>query len=219
STPTPEPDSPQAADDRGTVSRGGSTYIDVLSNDESAAGDLSIIDVSPGQFGQTGIDDGGVVYYHGGEGEGRDRFTYTIEDEAGETATANVVIAIAEPPEPEPPEPEPVPNRPPDGPRLSFDLREGEGITINLLEGAYDPDLQDIVSLGAIGNNSSIGGQLVNNGDGSVTYIPWERESRAPLARPVANRFQYELVDGRGGSFLATLQLVIYPAEQDSVDD
>ncbi len=169
---------------------------------------LRIIEVTPGQFGQTEISDGGIVYSHSGEGTSRDRFTYTIQNEAGETDTANVFITVEVL--------EPVSNRNPVPIDHFFEIKEGESITINLLQGATDPD-EDPITLDDVANQS-IGGQLSNNGDGSATYTPWENTTGEQL-QVARNRFQYRVTDGRGGFGTAVVEIVVVPASSPSETD
>jgi len=202
-TPTPEPDLPIARNDEDFVGIEGSTFISVLSNDsDPAEGTLEIIEVTSGQFGQTEISDGGIIYYHSGEGTSRDRFTYTIQNEAGETATASVFITVEVP--------EPASNSNPVPIDHFFEIAEGESITVNLLQGATDPD-EDPITLDDVANQS-IGGQLSNNGDGSATYTPWENTTGEPL-QVARNRFQYRVTDGRGGFGTAVVEIVVIPVE------
>ncbi len=156
--------------------------------------------MTPGQFGQTEISDGGIVYSHSGEENSRDRFTYTIQNEAGETATASVFITVEVP--------EPIANRDPVPINHLFEIAEGESITVNLLQGATDPD-EDPITLEDVANQS-IGGQLSNNGDGTATYTPWENTTGAQL-QVARNRFQYRVTDGRGGFGTAVVEIVVGP--------
>lgn len=97
---------PQANDDEGTVSAGSSVTIPVLDNDiDPNGGTLKIIEVSPGQIGDTKITGNQIVYYHGGKEASndysatvvqrigdRDQFTYTVQNDRGQTAQATVFI-------------------------------------------------------------------------------------------------------------------------------
>ncbi len=223
STPPPSAEPPQARDDTGSVSSKDSTYIDVLRNDsDPAAGNLTIVSVSPGEFGQTEISDGGIIYYHSGQNTNSDRstiqneaeetatanifsdrFAYTIQNEAGETATANVFVAITAT--------KPTPNRAPIPINHSFEIREGESITVDLLKGASDPD-QDDLTLYDIADQSD-GGQLIDNGDGTATYVPWENKTGEQL-RIARNRFQYRITDGRGGFGTAVVEIIVRPVSR-----
>jgi len=90
---------PIAADDSGSVSRGGSTTINVLGNDVDPDDDtLTITSVSNPSHGTVTreADMKSLTYRHNGDGATADSFTYTIDDGRGGSDTATVSIAIAQ---------------------------------------------------------------------------------------------------------------------------
>lgn len=239
---TEDPNKLLANDDVDSVESGSSVVIDVLANDVAletgaAAGPVTIVDVGEPEVGTAMAADGGIVYSHSGEGV-RDRFTYTIEDADGNTSMAIVAIAITEPTpptEPEPPlEPEPpvVPEppveiiepieqrQPPTVTNYNIEVQIGDPPTdVNLLANATDPNPNDVLRVLRVANNPQKGGELVDNGDGTVTYIPAAQvplpASEDEYVAAYNNSFEFEITDDQGGVAVGTLYIrVIIPPPQ-----
>ncbi len=192
----------QANNDSATVAVESSVVIDVLKNDRApAGGPLTIVDVSPGESGQTSTDGRQISYFHDGSGTS-DRFTYRVRNAAGQTATATVNITVETTDSPPPAE-----NRNPVAIDHYFEISPGEPLTINLLKGAYDPDPNDAVRLAEIGSIAG-GGQLEDNGDGTVTYKPSQSGPNG-AAGNYRSSFDYTVTDGRGGFGQGTVSITV----------
>lgn len=201
-TPPTESLSIQANNDSATVAAESSVVIDVLKNDRaSAEGQLTIVEVSPGESGQTTTDGRQITYTHTGSGSS-DRFTYRMRDAVGQIATATVNITVTN--DDSAPQ---ATNRDPVAIDHYFEARPGEPLTINLLQGAYDPDPNDVVSLLEIAPLSG-GGQIEDNGDGTATYKP---SQSGPNGTSSTNRssFKYTVTDGRGGVGQGTVFITV----------
>lgn len=245
---TEDPNELLANDDVDSVESGSSVVIDVLANDVAseagaAAGPVTIVDVGEPEVGTAVAADGGIVYSHSGEGV-RDRFTYTIEDANGNTSMAIVAIAVTEPTPPTEPEP-PVESEPPVEPETpveseppveiiepveqqqppivtnyNVEVQVGDPPTdINLLANATDPNPNDVLRVLRVANNPQKGGELVDNGDGTVTYIPAAQvpppESEDEYVAAYNNSFEFEITDDQGGIAVGTLYIrVIIPPPQ-----
>ena len=191
----------QATNDSATVAAESSVVIDVLANDRtSAGGQLTIVGVSPGESGQTATDGRQITYTHTGS-ESSDRFTYRVRDTAGQiaTATVNITVAADGPP--------PAVNRDPVAIDHYFETGPGEPLTIDLLQGAYDPDPNDVVSLLEIGALSG-SGQIEDNGDGTVTYNPSQSGANG-TSRTYRSSFKYSVTDGSGGVGQGTVFITV----------
>ena len=78
-------------------------------------------------------------------------------------------------------------NRPPEASDISLTTKEDNAISIDLDGNSNDPDEEDELSISNLTEVSN--GQLVDNGDGTVTYTPdenWNGE----------NSFSYTVTDG-----------------------
>ncbi|MEO1620003.1 MAG: cadherin-like domain-containing protein, partial [Cyanobacteria bacterium J06632_3] len=87
--------------------------------------------------------------------------------------------------------------QPPIVPNYSFTITQGESLTVDLLAGASDPNPDDTLELYEIAN-TPVGGQLLDNGDGTVTYLPWEGATEEDFGA-YTNTFQFVITDGNGG--------------------
>jgi VCBS repeat-containing protein len=99
---SPAPVPPVAANDTATVTRGGSTTINVAANDTSATStlDLSSIVITQAPANGTAVanTDGTVTYTNNGAIATSDSFEYTIKDQDGTTSnTATVSITVNAP--------------------------------------------------------------------------------------------------------------------------
>src|SRR5439155_18877212 len=93
---SPAPLAPVAANDTATVTRGGSTTINVATNDTPATGqtlDLTSIAITqqPTSGTVTVNNDGTVTYTNNGATAATDSFKYTIDDDNGTTSNAATV--------------------------------------------------------------------------------------------------------------------------------
>lgn len=193
----------QTGNDSATVAVESSVVIDVLKNDRAPAGGgpLTIVNVSPGESGQTATDGRQISYFHDGSGTS-DRFTYRVRNAAGQTATATVNITVETTGNPPP-----VENRNPIAIDHYFEIPSGDPLTINLLKGAYDPDPNDVVRLAEIGSITG-GGQLEDNSDGTVTYKPSQNGPNG-AAGTYRSSFDYTVTDGRGGIGQGTVFITV----------
>jgi len=86
---------PQANDDSASTTEDRPVVIDVLANDASSNGSLTVISVSDPANGATANNGDGTVTYQPDPGfSGVDAFTYTVRDEAGLTDSANVTVSV-----------------------------------------------------------------------------------------------------------------------------
>ena len=177
---------PVAADDSGLTQKGGSVTVDVLDNDTDAnAGDtLSVSGLSTPTHGTvTDNGDGTVTYLHGGRTTS-DSFTYTVSDGEGGSDTATVSIRI---------------NQPPAAADDTATVQRGTSGTVDVI--ANDTDANGD-SLSVSGVTQPAHGSVVNNGDGTVTYL---HNGNAATS----DSFAYTVSDGEGGSDTATVRITI----------
>ena len=86
---------PQANDDSASTTENRPVVIEVLANDASSNGALTVTSVSDPANGATANNGDGTVTYQPDPGfSGVDVFTYAVEDEAGLTDSANVTVAV-----------------------------------------------------------------------------------------------------------------------------
>jgi hypothetical protein len=148
---------PLAVDDVATTHMGTPVTVDVLANDQLGDTPTTITAVTDGANG-TVVDNGdGTVTYTPSAGFiGADTFTYTITDADGETSTANVAVTVTNA----------VPLAVPDFATTDVDTP----VTINVLG---NDDLGDEpTAITAFDATSVLGGTVVDNGDGTLTYTP-----------------------------------------------
>jgi len=222
-----------ANDDIDSVDAGASVVIDVLANDvvaeaDNVAGPVTIVDVSEPERGVAAVESGDIVYAHGGEGV-RDRFTYTIQDADGNMDTAIVAISVAER-EPQPltgtgtetgtkPDPEANPQQPPSVTNYKVEVTIGDPpVDVNLLANATDPNPNDVLRVLKVANDPQLGGELIDNDDGTVTYVPAAQiptpENENEVVVAYNNSFEFEITDDQGGVAIATLYIrVVIPQE------
>ena len=160
-TVNPIEDDPVANDDLGSTQEGVAVDIDVLANDTDGDGDtLSVIAVGTAGNG-TVLDngDGTVTYTPNGGFTGTDMFTYEVSDGDGPTDTATVTVEVT---------PEPVDN-PPVANDDAAATTQGVAVIIDLLGNDTDADGDplEIDMIGVVAN-----GEVVDNGNGTVTYTP-----------------------------------------------
>ncbi|MEL6813650.1 MAG: choice-of-anchor D domain-containing protein [Cyanobacteria bacterium J06598_3] len=214
-----------AQDDSFTLPITTSSLLDVLANDRNPK-TLEIIKVTQGQYGSVETDGRQLKYtpreasalLEGSTDDGlvNDSLTYDVRSSTGEEATVTVRIALdlntSIPPTAAPPAsvPQAVPtpaNRDPVAIDYNFTIKQGEPLTINLLADVFDPDERDVLSLVGVAN-LDVGGQLENNGDGTVTYRHWEGV-RSDQAGQYINSFEYTVTDGRGGEGRGVISITV----------
>ncbi|MBL3616816.1 MAG: tandem-95 repeat protein [gamma proteobacterium endosymbiont of Lamellibrachia anaximandri] len=190
-TITPVNDPPTADDDAGTTAEGGSVTVNVLDGDTDAEGSaLTVTNLSVPTNGTAALNaDGTVTYTHDGSETISDSFTYTANDGTADSAVATVNITIT-----------PVNDVPVAG-ADSGTLDEGGSVTIDLLandsDGENDP-------LSVTGMTLPAHGQLLDNGDGTITYNHDGGES-------TSDSFTYTAFDGTDASAVTTVTLTINP--------
>mmetsp|Transcript_18046 Transcript_18046/g.27773 ORF Transcript_18046/g.27773 Transcript_18046/m.27773 type:complete len:2134 (-) Transcript_18046:3505-9906(-) len=183
-------DGPVANDDADTANEDGPAIdIDLTGNDTDADGDdleIQSIDTT-GTLGSVTInpDDDSVSYDANGAFESlgvgetaTDTFTYTVEDGNGGTDTATVTVTV---------------EGENDGPTANDDASDTEfdtPVTFDVLANDTDPDANDVLEItGATSPN----GDVVNNGDGTLTFTPTPGfEGPAEIT--------YQISDGNGGT-------------------
>ena len=192
SSPVPPP---EANDDSATVRSGDSVVINVLANDSD---NVSIINVGPGQFGTTEVDDGEIIYSHNGDSMS-ERFTYTVRNSSGETAEATVSISVER-------LPAPVPEARGD---RAVVIRDGS-VLIDVLANDSDPaggSLRIVqVEPGAAGGQTAIEGN-------QVAYYATGRARR--------DSFTYTIENSAGNTAQATVSISVEEPEAtlEAVDD
>ncbi|MEL6260304.1 MAG: cadherin-like domain-containing protein [Cyanobacteria bacterium J06626_6] len=103
--------------------------------------------------------------------------------------------------------------QPPSVSDYAFTIQLGDSLTVNLLENARDPNLNDVLRLAEVAN-TPVGGDLIDNGDGTVTYLPWEGPEAEQFGS-FTNNFQFVITDDNGGFAQGTLSIrVVVPALQ-----
>ncbi len=190
-TITPVNDLPTADDDAGATAEGGSVIVNVLDGDADAEGSaLTVTNLSVPANGTATLNaDGTVTYTHNGSETISDSFTYTANDGTADSAVATVNITVT-----------PV-NDVPQAVADSGTLDEGGSVTIDLLandsDGENDP-------LSVTGMTQPAHGQLLDNGDGTITYNHDGGES-------TSDSFTYTASDGTDASAVTTVTLTINP--------
>ncbi|MBL3526896.1 MAG: tandem-95 repeat protein [gamma proteobacterium endosymbiont of Lamellibrachia anaximandri] len=190
-TITPVNDAPTADDDAGATDEGGSVSVNVLDGDADVEGDaLSVTNLSvPANGAATLNADGTVTYTHDGGETISDSFTYTANDGTDDSAPATVNITVT-----------PV-NDAPVGVADSGATLEGGTVTIDLLANDSDAESDPLTISGM---TLPVNGQLLDNGDGTVTYIHNGGET-------VSDSFTYRANDGDLTSELTTVTIAITP--------
>ncbi|WP_420012036.1 Hint domain-containing protein [Tateyamaria sp.] len=183
-------DGPVANDDADTANEDGPAIdIDLTGNDTDADGDdleIQSIDTT-GTLGSVTInpDDDSVSYDANGAFESlgagetaTDTFTYTVEDGNGGTDTATVTVTV---------------EGENDGPTANDDASDTEfdtPVTFDVLANDTDPDTNDVLE---ITSATSPDGDVVDNGDGTLTFTPTPGfEGPAEIT--------YTISDGNGGT-------------------
>ncbi|MFO0813871.1 MAG: Ig-like domain-containing protein [Gemmatales bacterium] len=194
-TITPVNDAPVANNDTGAANEGGSTTVNVSTNDTDADGtlDLTSIVVTNNPTNGTVIvnNDGTIQYTHNGSETTSDTFTYTIKDNSGATsnqATVTITITLVN-----------------DAPVANDDaanVAQGGNVNINLAGNDTDADGTIDLNTIVIGTGPA-NGTLAINGDGTVTYTH-------DNSNTTTDSFTYTIKDNQGlVSNLATVTITI----------
>ncbi|MEL6470006.1 MAG: choice-of-anchor D domain-containing protein [Cyanobacteria bacterium J06623_4] len=103
--------------------------------------------------------------------------------------------------------------QPPSVSDYAFTIELGDSLTVNLLENARDPNPNDVLRVAEVAN-TPVGGDLIDNGDGTVTYLPWQGPEAEQFGT-FTNSFQFVITDDNGGFAQGTLSIrVVVPALQ-----
>ncbi len=177
------------------------TTVDVLENDFDVDGDPITVDsftpVTNGTLVKNG--ENTFTYTPDPDFNGMDSFTYTISDGNGGTDNTTVTIVVA------------AINDAPEAVNDTTDTDEDQQVTLNVINN--DTDIEGnplevvIVTQGANGN-------VINNLDGTLTYIPFINYSGT-------DSFNYTVTDGNGGISTASVLVNISPVNDApiAVDD
>jgi outer membrane protein OmpA-like peptidoglycan-associated protein len=181
---------PIAVDDTATTKEDTPVAIDVLTNDSEPDGDeLTILSVSAPMNGTASISGNSILYTPGPAYFGTDSFSYTIGDGKGAEASAQVMVVIEEV------------NASPVAVDDSATTKKNTSVVIDVLANDFDPDGDPIMIVEIIQDEHPMG-FVVDNGDGTLTYTPmtgwWGGDA-----------FQYRISDGRGGTDVATVSLMV----------
>lgn len=184
---------PVAVDDAVSTPRDTAVTVAVLANDSDPDGDdLSVQSATQPGNGTVVVGAGGAITYTPAAGfTGSDSFSYTIADADGLTATASVAVTVQAPA-----------NEPPVANPDSAVTRTGEPVRIDVLGNDSDPDDDPlaVVAVGQPGNGSAALG-----GDGRITYTSLPGFTGT-------DTFSYTVEDGRGGSAVGQVTVLVNPA-------
>jgi hypothetical protein len=192
--PPPGNNPPVANDDTITVSQDQIITIDVLNNDTDEDGDPLIVtnvtEVSNPFKEAVQVSNGGAnVTYRSGNQTGTFVFEYTISDGKGGTDTGTVTITVNAAGV----------NNPPVAANDSATTDQDTAVTINVISNDSDPD-GDTITVSSVGAASN--GNVVNNGNGTVTYTP-------NVGFSGSDSFTYIIDDGNGGTAAATVTVTV----------
>ncbi|GKY88985.1 Ig-like domain-containing protein [Sinisalibacter aestuarii] len=181
---TPVNDAPVAEDDTATTDEDTAVTIDVLGNDTDPDGDPLTVTEATSPDGDVVINPDGTITFTPDENfNGTTEITYTVDDGNGGTDTATVTVEVT-----------PV-NDDPDAVDDTASTDENTTVTVDLLgnDSDVDGDTLEIVDISDPAN-----GTIVDNGDGTVDYIPDPGFSGT-------DSFTYTVSDGNGGTDTATV--------------
>jgi len=195
---------PDAINDTVTLTEGASTSGDVLTNDNGLV-DTPIdvvLGTGPSHGTLTLNNNGTFTYIHDGTENFTDSFTYIITDNDGQTDTATVHAVVT--PENDPPEAQDDALVATEDTPLLFDVSD-------LFANDVDVD-GDALTLD--GFSQPLNGTLVDNGNGTLTYLP-DANYHGP------DSFTYGIRDGNGGRDVATVIIDVLPINDPptAVDD
>ena len=182
-------DPPAAVNDAVTTAEDNAVIIAVLANDSDPDGDaLSVTGITQPAHGATVLNGNGTITYSPSANyNGADSFTYTISDGNGGTTTATVNITVT-----------PVNDAPiaVDGTAVCNEDGQASGILP-----AADPD-GDLLAYQIVSPPTSGSVTILGNG---FTYTPNANFSGT-------DSFTYQVSDGVLGSFVATILIMVNPA-------
>lgn len=176
---------PDAVDDEATVKAGGSTDIEVLSNDSDPDGDAIFVTSVTTPSNGTATHDGSTVTYSANAGfSGSDNFFYSISDGFGGSDVARVTVNV---------------NGAPQAVDDAATTNEDQAVTVDVLANDTDPngDALSVTATSGAGNGSTS-----INGDGSVSYMPNANFHGT-------DSFSYTVSDGNGASSTATVTVTV----------
>ncbi|OCX63055.1 hypothetical protein BFP70_12620 [Thioclava sp. SK-1] len=178
---------PTAVDDAITTDEDQSVTIDVLANDYDAdGGTLSVTDASAENGSVTVNADGTLTFTPDADFNGDATITYSIDDGNGGTDTATVTVTVT-----------PVN----DAPVAADDVASTDyatAVTVDVLANDTDVDGDTL----SVQTASSPDGDVVVNGDGTVTFTPASGFSGDAT-------IEYTVTDGNGGTDTATLTVTV----------
>jgi hypothetical protein len=182
------PKPPVVQDDTATLPQNSSQQVDVLANDSTPAGALTLEAVDQPAHGKAELGpDGGVVYTPTTGFVGSDTFDYTVSNEYGGTAQGTVSVTVTD-----------------IAPTLgSVQLRtdEGQPVSFDALDEASAPE-GNIVHVSSVGTPAH-GTAVVH--DGVVTYTPDDGFSGE-------DSFSYSVADQHGGTATAQVTVTVVKA-------
>ncbi len=200
-TVLPVNDPPVAVDDAQSTDEDTSVTFDPRINDTDVDGDtLTITGTSTPANGSVTINgDGTLTYTPDADYNGPDSFTYTISDANGGTDTATVAITV-----------NPA-NDPPVAVDDSANTNEDVAVVISPLGNDTDADGDPLTITATSGATN---GNVVNNGNGTITYTPDANFNGQ-------DSFTYTISDGQGGTDTATVIIAVASVNDlpDAVDD
>ncbi len=177
-----------AVNDSATGSEDSSIVIDVLANDIAVTGGLNLTSFTQPTHGEiTANGDGTLTYTPDENWNGTDSFNYFVRDDGGSTGTADVELTVT-----------PVN----DAPIAQDDVlatTQGVAATVDVLANDSDVDGDSITIESFTQPGHS---EVVQNGDGTLSYIP-----NADYVG--TDSFTYTVGDGQGGSDTATVNVTI----------
>ena len=184
---------PVVGDDSATVDEDNPVTINLLDNDSDPDGDTITIASVDSPSNGTIVDngDGTISYTPDPNWNGTESFAYTISDDKGRTATGTITVTV---------------NGVADDPIVGDDFAtvdEDNPVTINLLDNDSDPD-GDTITIASVDSPSS--GTVVDNGDGTITYIPdpnWNG----------TESFAYTISDSTGRTATGTITVTVTSVE------
>ncbi|WP_083968654.1 Ig-like domain-containing protein [Hyalangium minutum] len=192
---------PVATDDTLTVLEdSGPTAIDVLANDSTSSGTLTVTAVTQPFNGTVTLSGGVVRFTPASNFFGITGFTYTVSDGSGGTSTASVTVTVT-----------PV-NDPPDAVNDTFSVAQNSGTTpLDVLANdTAAPDQGETISVSAVTQPANA--TVVLTG-GMVNFTPASNFSGT-------TSFSYTLSDGSGGTDTALVTVRVgLAAVTDAVDD
>ena len=180
--------SPIAQNDTYNVAAGSTTVLDILANDRDPDPNdtIALASVSNPIHGQASLEGRYIVYRAPTSYVGTDTFSYTIKDKQGLTATAQVTLILEQA------------NRPPQANDDRIGVSGYVPSQLNVTGNDADPD-GDPLTITSITQPMANSGRLEITPNG-ILFTP-----KAPF---MVDWFNYTIIDGKGGSSSATVQLI-----------